>query len=51
MQAGNVTAAGDNVGGLVGYQQSGINVYNHYENAYSYIQECYASRKCNRNWK
>ena len=45
MQAGNVTGTGDNDGGLVGYQASSINVSNHYEYAYNYIQECYASRK------
>ena len=50
MQHGNVVASGDNVGGLVGYQQSGINISNHYEYAYSYIQESYATRK-SRNYR
>ena len=42
---GNVIATGDNVGGLVGYQQASIYTNNHYENSYSYIQECYATGK------
>lgn len=45
MLAGNVTGSGDNVGGLVGNQQSSINVSCHYLYVYSYIQESYATRK------
>ena len=41
----NVTATGNNVGGLIGYQQSSINTNNSTEYVYSYISECYATRK------
>lgn len=51
MLTGNVIATGDNIGGLIGYQESGIYTNYHYENAYSYVQECYANRKCYHNWE
>ena len=50
MRAGEVIGA-TNVGGLVGLQQSNMTAYNHYENVYNYIQQCYANRKSNSNRK
>jgi hypothetical protein len=47
MPAGNVNGAGDNVGGLVGYQLSSIYVNQSTQYVYNYIQESYANRKCN----